>query len=424
MQFRTLIALLLLASASPEIRYFQYQRAVENAPQPHGKTCVVLDAALFAHAAPRLADLRLYRQGTETPFAIRTATRVEPAQKSITPLNLGESAGAVSFDAEMSTGTYSDVELDVDAHDFIATVVVAGSERNREAPSMNLGKYTIFDLTRQKLGRSTILHLPPSNFAILHFRIVGAIRPENVKGLSVERMPAIQPLYQLVATSSSFRQEAHRSIAELTVPAHVPVDRLSFTVDPEPASFSRPVNISIAPVARTSQEVEPSPPVTASGNLLRIHGVQEGHRIDEEHLTVEAPDVNLASPTRWTISIDNGDDAPLHVNAVRLEMLQRSLCFESAGAGQYTLFYGDPALAAPRYDYAALFAYQPAGAAATASPEQPNPAYQARPDQRPFSERHPALLWIALAAVIALLGQANQSASLSNRARHSRLAGR
>jgi hypothetical protein len=36
--------------------------------------------------------------------------------------------------------------------------------------------------------------------------------------------------------------------------------------------------------------------------------------------------------------------------------------------------------------------------------EESNPQYQARPDARPFTERHPALLWIALIAVVVVLG--------------------
>ena len=63
-----------------------------------------------------------------------------------------------------------------------------GAERGAAKPS--LGSYTIFDLTRQKLGRSTVLHLPESDFGILHFRIAGPIPPESVVGLSVERLPA------------------------------------------------------------------------------------------------------------------------------------------------------------------------------------------------------------------------------------------
>jgi hypothetical protein len=85
-------------------------------------------------------------------------------------------------------------------------------------------------------------------------------------------------------------------------------------------------------------------------------------------------------------------------------MLQRSLCFDAEANGSYLLAYGDAALSQPSYDYAAIFAPQANAAQVSAGPEQPNPAYQPRPDDRPFTERHPALLWVALAAVIALLG--------------------
>ena len=85
-------------------------------------------------------------------------------------------------------------------------------------------------------------------------------------------------------------------------------------------------------------------------------------------------------------------------------MLERNLCFDAESNGIYLLMYGDPALAAPRYDYAKLFTPQANASRIAAGPEQPNPAYQPRPDARPFTEKHPALLWIALAAVIALLG--------------------
>ena len=66
------------------------------------------------------------------------------------------------------------------------------------------------------------------------------------------------------------------------------------------------------------------------------------------------------------------------------EMLERTLCFEAAANTSYTLYYGDPALAAPRYDYATLFVAQANALQATAGPESLNPAYQPRPDERPF----------------------------------------
>ena len=131
--------------------------------------------------------------------------------------------------------------------------------------------------------------------------------------------------------------------------------------------------------------------------------MQNGHRIDEEDLAIDTPGAILDKPAKWTVSIDNGDDTPLAVQSVQLQMLQRTLCFEAAGSGQYTLFYGDPALTAARYDYATLFTQQTDAAQAMAGPEQRNSEYQPRPDQRPLTERYPGLLWGALVLVIATL---------------------
>jgi hypothetical protein len=189
------------------------------------------------------------------------------------------------------------------------------------------------------------------------------------------------------------------------MPALVAVDRLAFTVGPQPANFSRNVTITVTAVEPppVTDAVEPPRPQTVTGNLLRIHTVQNGHRIDEENLDIDTPGTILDKPAKWTVTIDNGDDTPLAIQSVRLQMLQRALCFEAAGSGQYTLFYGDGALTPARYDYATLFTPQIDAAQATAGPEQRNPEYQPRPDQRPLTERYPGLLWGALVIVIATL---------------------
>jgi hypothetical protein len=153
------------------------------------------------------------------------------------------------------------------------------------------------------------------------------------------------------------------------------------------------------------------------GSFLRVHRLQDGHRIDEERLNVLAPEVEFDTPATWTVTIENRDDAPIQISSVRLEMLERSLCFDASEAVGYTLHYGDPALAAPRYDYASLFAIQSSAAKARVGPERTNPDYQDRPDNRPFTERHPVLLWAALAIVILLLGAvALRSAKLTTNA--------
>jgi len=404
------LLLLLAGTASPEIRYFRYERPVENVGQQSGQACLRIDAGIFANASPGLADLRLYRDQTETPYVIRVARAVEGAEKSIAVLNLGTRGGRTVFDTRMSGADFSDVQLDVAAKDFIATVAVSGSSALAGSAQTKLGSFTIFDLTRQRLGRSTVLHLPESEFAFLHFSIRGPLVPADITGLSVERLPSKQPAYETVTELAQVSQKGHSSIVEINVPAHTPAERVTFTPGPAPALFSRDVTISVVPVniargpAPASDQSSPLAPAVSSGNLLRVHSDQDGHRIDEERLAIDAPAVVLDAPTKWTISIDNGDDAPLSLSTVKLEMLERKLCFESVVGSQYTLYYGDSALAFPRYDYATLFAPQATAVAATLGPEQANPAYQARPDDRPFTEKHPALMWVALIAVIALLG--------------------
>jgi hypothetical protein len=403
---RFAVALLAISAASPEIRYFSRERPVQNTPQRPMQTCLILDAGLFAHAAPQFSDLRLYHGGKETPYVIHLSGPMQARETSIDPMNLGRRGGDISFDAAMPEGSYSDLQLDVAGQDFIATVTVSGSQAQTDRSQTRLGSFTIFDLSHQRLGRSTILHLPASDFRYLHFHIAGPLTPESITGLAVDKLPATEARYETVAQSSSVTQKGRASLLEFIVPALVPVDRVVFALGPEPANFSRNVAVSVT-------AMEP-PPVT--GNILRIHSVQNGHRIDEEDLAIDAPGVVLDKPAKWTVSIDNGDDAPLPIQSVRLQMLQRTLCFEAAGSGKYTLLYGDAALTAARYDYATLFAPQTDAAQAIAGPEQPNPEYRARPDQRPLTERYPALLWGALVVVIATLaGVAFRSAKPGRR---------
>jgi hypothetical protein len=399
------VALLAVTAVSPEIRYFSSERPVQNTPQRPMQTCLILDAQLFAHAAPQFADLRLYHDSKETPYFIHLSEPVQARETSMVPVNLGERGGEIAFDAAMPEGSYSDIQLDVAGQDFIATVTVSGSQAQTDSPQTKLGSYTIFDLSHQKLGRSTILHIPTSDFRYLHFQIAGPLSPQSITGLAVDKLPASEARYEPVAQSSSVAQKGHASVLEFTVPALVPVDRLAFTAGPQPVNFSRNVTITVTAMEPppATDAIEPPRPQTVTGNILRIHTVQNGHRIDEENLDIDTPGTIVDKPAKWTVTIDNGDDTPLSLQSVHLQMLQRTLCFEAAGTGQYTLFYGDPALTAARYDYATLFTAQTDAAQATAGPEQRNPEYQLRPDKRPLTERYPSLLWGALVVVIAIL---------------------
>ena len=94
----------------------------------------------------------------------------------------------------------------------------------------------------------------------------------------------------------------------------------------------------------------------------------------------------------------------------QLKQLERRIYFDFVGPAQLTLFYGDEKLSAPVYDYAKLFQRDQRAPRARLAAEASNSEYTQRPDDRPWSERHPLVLWIAIVtAVVVLAGVALRS---------------
>jgi hypothetical protein len=129
--------------------------------------------------------------------------------------------------------------------------------------------------------------------------------------------------------------------------------------------------------------------------------VRSGQKIDTDHY-----DVNFSAVSHKTIKviIDNGDDPPLKIKSARLQQLEHRLYFDAPASGQLTLYYGDEKLDPPVYDYAKLFLLAKDAAPAQLGSEQTNAAYTGRPDERPWTEKHPAVLWIAIVAAVLVLG--------------------
>jgi hypothetical protein len=85
--------------------------------------------------------------------------------------------------------------------------------------------------------------------------------------------------------------------------------------------------------------------------------------------------------------------------------VERLMLDIDSGAGERPwLYYGDEKLGAPEYDYAKLFQKNASVDALALDPEVNNAAYVPRPDDRPWTDQHPALLWTAILAAVVILG--------------------
>ena len=78
--------------------------------------------------------------------------------------------------------------------------------------------------------------------------------------------------------------------------------------------------------------------------------------------------------------------------------------FDPKGATALKLYYGNPRLGSPSYDYGKFFQQSADAPIAQLAPAEPNSQFTGLPDDRPWSERHNGVLWIAMLIAIALLG--------------------
>jgi Protein of unknown function (DUF3999) len=385
-------------------QYFRYHRSVV-AVQGRGEACSVIDPGIFPNAAPSLKDLRLYQDGREVPYAVTLSEPEQMESDSARVLNRGMRGGSIVFDLEMPARSYTDVVLDLTGRDYLATASVSGSDAPAAATT-KLGEFTLFDLTSQRLSHNTTLHLEESSFPYLHVSITASAAPgaafvatpQMVQGATVPPSREAQTLYTSALTLHDMRQRGHQTIATASLPARLPIERVSFVLDPEfKGNFSRDVQISARAVGQADTE-------SASGTILRVHLNQAGREIRQQQLSVPAVlGANLQESAQLEVAVDNGDDAPLPITAIQLEMRQRELCFDAAVAPRPELFYGDPALPTPQYDFARLFSPSAHLVQAQLGPEQRNPEYRARPDTRSVTERHPDLIWIVLLIVVCVL---------------------
>jgi hypothetical protein len=224
--------------------------------------------------------------------------------------------------------------------------------------------------------------------------------PAMIKGADVPPSRETQTVYTVVAESTAITQRGRESVATFDLPARVPVERVSVEVEAaDHTNFSRTVRLTARAASGANSE-----PEVVTGEISRVRITQAGQEVRQESLGFPATlGSNAEAPARVEVAIQNGDDRPIAIHAVRLEMRRRELCFNAPGSA-VTLFYGDNDLEAPAYDYARVFQSGNQTQLVALGPEKKNTRFIGRDDTRSLTERHPELLWLGLLAVIGVLG--------------------
>jgi hypothetical protein len=383
------IAAILAISASPT--YFKYRRQVQSINSA-GQHYIVVDEALWRLARPDLSDLRIYAAEKEIPYKMTVETGgSETQQKQFRVLQPSSIGGKTQFLLDMSgVEEYDRIHLTLATKNFVAHARVEGQDDPHGTKWALLGTTTLYDLSDEKLGTNSTLQIPLSAFKFLKVTVDSAVKPSDVKNGTAGATRSQKAVWREVAATSSLQQHGKETVITFDLPANTPVERLMLDIDPSQPNFCRQIQI------RGAKDEQ-----YAADQISRIHMLRNGQKVDVERTSIE-----LCGNCQRTLKavIQNGDDPPLKISGAHLQQWERRIYFDSDAGERPWVYYGDEKLGAPEYDYAKLFQKDARVEPVALDLEVNNAAYVPRPDDRPWSDQHPALLWIAILAAVVILG--------------------
>jgi hypothetical protein len=397
----TAAALLLWAAdAQPEIapKYFQHVReirAANDGRQPY----ISVDEAVWNGSENALHDIRVYDSGREVPYIlVREGAKDESTDTPARLLNKGASAGRTSFVVETPIEEFDTLKLDLKTKDFTTRAKVAGGDELPGTKWTDLGEYTLFDFTKEELGRNWTLRLKsPVKYKYLRIEIADSVKPGDVLAASIANRQSEKAKYMDWAAHPQVAQERGTTVISWPSAAKVPLEHIQFEVDPSEVNFSRSATLYCE---RDKEEFAKGPhrDIVTRGDIARVKLERRGRKVEYESLEMEPLSMHCKS---YRLEVVNGDDPPLKITAVKPQSVERRIYWKN-DAGAPKLYYGDKKAEAPQYDFARFFDEPADPARAELAPEIANAEYAARADERPWSERYPQVLWAVM--IIAVVG--------------------
>jgi hypothetical protein len=358
----------------------------------------LLDADVYRDAASSLADPRV-RDGEEREVAYVLRRRETPAaraRRDVPVLDLQATAAREArFTLDLGAGAPVHdrvwIRLRDDPRNFRVPVRVETSEDGRRWHLVRAAGF-IYSVEGESRAADTSVAYPPATARYLRVTVGAAGgRLLPVAGAAViADTPAARDEEVVPATVVERADDADARHTRLVLDLHGkrPVDRAGLDVGD--ATFHRVALVEAGDDRTTWVRV-------GSGALSAI----DTPRLRDRQTTLRFPETTRRY---LRLTVQNQDDRPLAISAVRLHAVRRGVVFQAAPGGRYHLEYGNPQASAPRYDLTRAVPYLaaeplPLVALGPAAPLPPR-----APPARPWTEGRPVVLWLAMAAVAVLLG--------------------
>jgi len=378
-------------------RTWRYSRPIEGQPsQRDGAAQLSLPWEIYAHCQAGCEDTRIVTsQGDEVPFVIAERHAASNPQSHAAQIIehsfVADHYTQVIGDLGGGQLNYDRVKVETSRPDFIVWAEVALSEDART-------------------WRTVEAHAPIARF---RSRAVDGTQTIPIQGLSSRyvRVRIADPSGQFPVSGISVLHEETYKFPTKEIPAAFTAEKSS---DPT-ESFWR------AALASPNQPVSEAELRTDSAEFYR--GVRVSSSVDgkewsywgsgviyrykqddktRESLRIEFPEISGDRFVR--VEVINGNDQPLANVSLTLAAVPRTLLFKQTAGQDYRLLYGNEKAGRPQYDLAHYLEFgpsKPVYRTLTLGPEQETVNYR---DPRPFTERHPEVLWSALGLAIVLIG--------------------
>ena len=391
--------LLLAANLPRRWRSWRYSRSVESAPsQAPGHSEISLPWDLIARCRPNCPDIRLIDdRGQEVPFEL-LADRGEFHSESHLAKLVENSFVRGQYtqliaDLGQDPPPYDRVRIETNKPDFIVWAELALSDDARTWRVVELRAPIARFRSRSVDGTQTI---PFQGLQSRYVRIRIFEPTEQFPVDAVNVLNQVSRKAERIEIPSSLSPAASSPEGETVwttdlATTSYPVSEVRFATDTR--EFYRAVRTS-----GSNDEKEWS--YFASGTIYRY---SQGKTL-RESLGIEFPE---SAGYRFSrVTIVNANDAPLSNLRIALFGVRRKLLFKQEPALHYRVLYGNEKAVPPQYDLSRYLEFgppKPAYRTLGVGPEEPTSNYL---DPRPFTERHPSLLWAALGIAVLLLGYA------------------
>jgi hypothetical protein len=375
---------LVRADLNPSQWEWRRPLAVTEANQVHS---VTLDRAVYANSLPGLGDLRVVRGGSEIPYVLDTASR-SVDERELRPEILDRSVareGLMLTLALPRAERHNRLRITTALKGFRIPVRIETSEDGRRWAAAREDGY-IFDFSEGESGASSLMvEYPVSTRRYLRATFFGWTGLDAVSSAWLTYCQERPAVWQTLAAAVPSRSEDGKAtLLTFDLGAAVPHSRLR--IESSDAAFQRACQILTSANGKDWAYV-------SAGVVYRFP--------DEAPAALEFPERH---DRYLRLRILNGDDRPIQVSRAEFQTLLRRVRFLADSTGEYALLCGNPKANAPSYDLSVILSRRaPApDVALAAGAARRNPGY--KPPEKPWSERHPELLWTTLAIAVLSMG--------------------